>query len=277
MIGNRFRIALLQLNVGADRSKNVENAVSYINKAKSGGAQIVALSECFNSPYGTKFFNDYAENVPDGPSCQALSKAAKATNLYIIGGTIPERADGKLYNTCTIWNPQGQMIAKYRKMHLFDIDIPGRITFKESDSLSAGNELVMFNIGTVKFGIGICYDMRFEELAKLYRQQQCQVLVYPGAFNMTTGPMHWELLQRSRANDNQVFVCAISPARADRGYIAWGHSQVTDPWGKVLAKAGHEEEILYSDINVSECDDARQQIPIFAQRRVDIYNTVLNK
>ncbi|KAF5297572.1 hypothetical protein FQR65_LT10003 [Abscondita terminalis] len=261
---------------GADRTINLENAVNHIIKAKSGGAQVVALSECFNSPYGTKFFKEYAEDVPNGISCQTLSKAAKDNDLYIIGGTIPEKDNDKLYNTCTVWNPQGEMIAKYRKMHLFDILIPG-VEFKESDSLSAGNELVTFHINNVKFGIGICYDLRFEQLANLYRQQQCHVLVYPGAFNMTTGPLHWELLQRGRATDNQVFVCAISPARSDRGYIAWGHSQVSSPWGKVLAKGSSGQEIVYCDIDISECDNVRQQIPIFAQRRLDIYNTSLTK
>ncbi|KAF5301208.1 hypothetical protein FQA39_LY10794 [Lamprigera yunnana] len=275
MITKNFRIALLQLKVGINRDSNLVNALAHIGKAKTGGAQVIALPECFNSPYGTKFFNEYAENIPDGLTCKTLSKAAKDTNVYIIGGSIPERDDGKLYNTCTVWNPQGQIIAKYRKMHLFDIDIPGGITFKESESLSAGNELVTFEIGDVKFGIGICYDMRFEELAKLYRKQQCHVLVYPSAFNMVTGPIHWQLIQRSRANDNQVFVCTISPARSEKGYIAYGHSQVVSPWGKVIAEAGHEEEIVFCDINISECDEVRQQIPIYVQRRVDLYDTIL--
>lgn len=197
--------------------------------------------------------------------------------LYTVGGTIPEVEDNKLYNTCTVWNPQGKLVAKYRKMHLFDIDIPGGITFKESEVLAAGNELATFEIDNIKVGLGICYDIRFEELAKLYRQQGCELLVYPGAFNMTTGPLHWELLQRSRALDNQCYVFAISPARGEKGYIAWGHSQVTDPWGKVVASAGNQEEILYADLDFGECDKIRQQIPIYSQRRTDVYNTVIVK
>lgn len=93
---------------------------------------------------------------------------------------------------------------------------------------------------------------------------------------MTTGPLHWELLQRSRANDNQLYVCAISPARNDKGYIAWGYSQITDPWGKIIAQAKDQEEIIYADIDLKNCDDVRQQIPIFPQRRVDLYNTIQN-
>ncbi|KAF2896614.1 hypothetical protein ILUMI_09557 [Ignelater luminosus] len=277
MMNKGFRAALLQLNVGKDRTSNLENAVDHIKKAKEGGAKLVALSECFNSPYGVKFFNEYAENIPDGPSCKMLSKAAKDNSIYLVGGTIPEREDSKLFNTCTVWNPDGEMIAKYRKMHLFDIDIPGGITFKESDALSAGNELVTFCIDDIKIGLGICYDLRFEELAKLYRLQGCELLIYPGAFNMTTGPLHWELVQRSRALDNQLFVFAISPARGEQGYIAWGHSQITNPWGKVIAQAGHAEETIFCDIDLAQCNEVRQQIPIYPQRRTDIYNTVLAK
>lgn len=277
MVNRKIRTALLQLNVGSDRETNLKHAANKIAEAKKGGAELVALSECFNSPYGTKFFEQYAEVIPGGPSCAMISQAAKEHCIYIVGGTMPERCDSKLYNTCTVWNSNGEMIAKYRKMHLFDIDIPGGITFKESESLSAGNNLATFKIGDVKFGLGICYDLRFEELAKLYRQENCDVLIYPAAFNTTTGPLHWELLQRSRALDNQVFVCTISPARGEKGYIAWGHTQVTNPWGKVLATADSKEEIVYCDLNISECDEVRQQIPVFPHRRTDIYNTILTK
>ncbi|EFA07337.1 omega-amidase NIT2 [Tribolium castaneum] len=274
MLQNGFRAALVQCLVGKDRLKNLENASNLIHKAKSNGAQLVALPECFNSPYGTKFFDEYAESIPDGPTSKMLSEAAKKHSIYIIGGTFPERDDNKLYNTCTVWNPNGDLIAKFRKMHLFDIDIPGGITFKESDILCSGRDLVTFEMFGVTVGLGICYDLRFEELAKLYRIKGCKLLVYPGAFNMTTGPLHWELLQRSRALDNQLYVFAISPARGEHGYIAWGHSQVTDPWGKVVAQAKHGEEIIYSDLDFTECDKVRAQIPIFDQRRTDIYDTV---
>lgn len=272
-----FCAALIQMKVGKDRTKNLEHASDLISRAKNEGAKLVALPECFNSPYGTNFFSEYAEQVPCGPTCDMLSKAAKDNQIFLVGGTFPEIDDSKYYNTCTVWNPDGKLIAKYRKMHLFDIDIPGGITFKESDILHAGNELSCFQIDDVKVGLGVCYDIRFEELAKLYRLQGCELLIYPGAFNMTTGPIHWELLQRGRALDNQVYVFAISPARGDKGYIAWGHSQVTDPWGKVVAKAGHEEEIIYCNLDFSECDKVRQQIPIGKQRRTDIYNTIAVK
>lgn len=175
-----FRAALIQLKVCEDRLKNIEHAAKMIAKAKENGAKVVALPECFNSPYGTKFFSEYAETISEGPTCKMLSQAAKMNSVYLIGGTFPELEGDKYYNTCTVWNPEGQLIAKYRKMHLFDIDIPGKITFKESEVLGAGNKLVTFNIDDTKVGLGICYDMRFEEFAKLYRLQGCELLIYPG-------------------------------------------------------------------------------------------------
>lgn len=177
-----FRTALVQLQVCEDRVTNLINAAKMISKAKENGAKLVALPECFNSPYGTSFFSQYAEPALTGPTCKMLSEAAKEHSVYLVGGTFPELDDNKFYNTCTVWNPQGQLIAKYRKMHLFDIDIPKKITFKESEILSAGNELVTFNLEGTKVGLGICYDMRFEELAKLYRLQGCELLIYPGRF-----------------------------------------------------------------------------------------------
>ena len=193
--------------------------------------------------------------------------------MYLVGGSIPERAGNKVYNTATAFDRLGQMVAKYRKMHLFDIDIPGKITFKESDTLTGGNELATFDTEWCKVGLGICYDVRFPELALLYAKQGCKMLCYPGAFNVTTGPAHWELLLRSRALDNQLFVAGVSVARdEDASYVAWGHSTVVDPWGRVHAKAEHKEEIVYADINLGETDSVRQQIPVQSQKRTDVYS-----
>lgn len=269
-----IQTAIIQSKVGKIRSENLENARKLIDQAKNLGARLISLPECFNSPYGTQFFNENAESIPNGPTSEMLSKAAKENQIYLVGGTFPEIDNNKFYNTCTVWGPEGNLIAKYRKMHLFDIDIPGGITFKESDVLSPGNELVTFEIDGVKVGLGICYDLRFEELAKLYRLKGAEILIYPAAFSLATGPLHFELLQRGRALDNQVFVMGISPARGDKGFLAYGYSQITSPWGKVIAQAKEGEQIIQVDLDLSECDQVRQQIPIYNQRRTDIYNTV---
>jgi len=272
MATSNFRLALIQLAVGKNKAENLSRAVIKIKEAASGGANVVSLPECFNSPYGTQYFKEYSEPVPDGQSCKMLQNAAMDNNVYLIGGSIPESCDGKLYNTSTVWCPQGNLLATYRKIHLFDIDVPGKITFKESEALSPGNSFTSFDTPWCKIGLGICYDMRFAEVAQVYRDMGCKVLVYPGAFNMTTGPAHWQLLSRGRALDNQVYVATPSPARdTQASYVAWGHSTVVSPWGEVVVEAGDAEEIVFADINLDYLKEIRSQIPISAQGREDLY------
>ncbi|XP_028157464.1 omega-amidase NIT2 isoform X1 [Ostrinia furnacalis] len=244
-----LKIALVQMAVGPDKAKNVAAAVKEIHKAKKDGAQLVALPECFNSPYGTKFFDEYAEEVPSGETCRALSRAAAENGVCVVGGTVPERVGGDLYNTCTVWDASGKLLAQHRKVHLFDIDIPNKITFKESEVLSAGDQITTFEFNGVKIGLGICYDLRFGEMSHIMAQEGCSLLIYPGAFNMTTGPRHWELLGRARANDHQLWVALVSPARdTSAGYVAWGHSTLVDPWGAVAAKLDEKQGTLLADI-----------------------------
>ncbi|XP_053076710.1 omega-amidase NIT2 isoform X1 [Acinonyx jubatus] len=302
-----FRLALIQLQVSSLKSDNLTRACGLVREAATQGAKIVSLPECFNCPYGTKYFPQYAEKIP-GESTQKLSEVAKECSIYLIGGSVPEEDAGKFYNTCAVFGPDGTLLIKYRKLHLFDIDVPGKITFHESETLSPGDSFSTFDTPYCRVGLGICYDIRFAELAQIYAQrglgefefvphwvrtkmgtecgvvstcthsslavlsQGCQLLVYPGAFNLTTGPAHWELLQRGRAVDNQVYVATASPARDDQAsYVAWGHSTVVSPWGDVLAKAGTEETIVYSDIDLKRLAEIRQQIPIFSQKRSDLY------
>lgn len=267
----KFTIALIQMRIKSSKSDNLQHAADLIEDAVKRGSSLIALPECFNSPYGTQYFAEYAENIP-GETSDFLSGLAKRHGVFLIGGSIPERDAAKLYNTCMVFGPDGTLLAKHRKLHLFDIDVPGRITFKESSVLSAGNTFTMFETPMCKVGIGICYDMRFAELAQVYAQSGCKLLVYPGAFNMTTGPAHWELLQRARAVDNQIYVAAVSVARDESAkYIAWGHSAVASPWGDVCCKLDEKEGILYADIDLDHLENVRQQIPLTAQRRHDLY------
>ncbi|XP_053407708.1 omega-amidase NIT2-like [Mercenaria mercenaria] len=266
-----FRLALVQLAVTASKSDNLARAARLIKEAASKGANIVALPECFNSPYGTSYFPEYAEPIP-GPSTETLVNAAKENNIYLVGGSIPEEDGGKIYNTCTVYNPNGDLIAKHRKVHLFDIDVPGKIRFQESETLSPGNNFSFFDTPLCRIGIGICYDIRFAEMAQIYAKNGCKLLIYPGAFNMTTGPAHWELLTRARALDNQLYVATVSPARDENAsYVAWGHSSAVSPWGEVVATTGHEENIVYVDIDLGLIDQVRGQVPITVQRRNDLY------
>ncbi|XP_055322740.1 omega-amidase NIT2 [Sitodiplosis mosellana] len=277
-LSKALRISLIQMKIGKNKLENITHACNSIRKTvEKDKPKVVALPECFNSPYGTKYFNEYAENIPDGDTSKALANIAKELNVFLIGGTIPERdnSDNKLYNTCTIWSPSGDLIAKYRKMHLFDIDVKGGIRFKESETLSAGNKLAFLELDGFKIGIGICYDIRFEELARIYRNNGCDMLLYPAAFNMTTGPLHWELLQRARANDLQLFVATVSPARdVSSEYVAWGHSMVVDPWAKIVRSAQDGEETIVADLDTTLVQKVREQIPVSKQRRLELYDTI---
>ncbi|KAJ3723514.1 carbon-nitrogen hydrolase [Lentinula guzmanii] len=282
-----FKLALIQLgNISANKNDNLKHAREMILKAASGKPDLIVLPECFNSPYGHVHFPVYAEKIgftPGEPydigrseseSVKMLSSAAKECSTWLIGGSIPERdADSdNVYNTCTVYNPQGELIAYHRKVHLFDIDIPGKIKFKESETLTGGTTTNFFDTTFARIGLGICYDIRFPELAMISARQGCQVLIYPGAFNMTTGPLHWELLQRGRAVDNQIFFSMCSPARdTTAGYHAWGHSMVVDPMGKVLCEAEAGEQIIYTDIDPNVFEEARAGIPVTKQRRFDVY------
>jgi len=271
-----FKIALVQLRVTANKAENLKSCAKLVKEAAQKGAQLVALPECFNSPYGVDFFPEYAEQIPSGESCAALSKCALDNKVYLVGGSIPEKGEAaKLYNTCTVWNPKGELIARHRKVHLFDIDVPGKITFQESKTLSPGSELTTVKTDLCHLGIGICYDLRFAEMAQIYRNRGCDLIIYPGAFNMTTGPAHWQILQQGRAVDNQLYVATVSPARdKSSGYVAWGHSMVVNPWGKILAEAGEPEEIVYADIDLNYKEEIRSSIPLTRQRRTDLYETV---
>eukprot|EP00554_Chaetoceros_debilis_P001534 CAMPEP_0194092906 /NCGR_PEP_ID=MMETSP0149-20130528/48401_1 /TAXON_ID=122233 /ORGANISM="Chaetoceros debilis, Strain MM31A-1" /LENGTH=321 /DNA_ID=CAMNT_0038778005 /DNA_START=192 /DNA_END=1157 /DNA_ORIENTATION=+ len=296
------RVALLQFKVTEDKATNQATARSFLRQAHEKGASLVVLPEIWNSPYATTAFGEYAESLPamgfqykyDGkdddplsacPSAKILFEAAVNYKIHIIGGSIPEiDTNGNIYNTCLCISPEGKVVGKHRKVHLFDIDVPGGITFRESDTLSPGNTMTAFDAGESfgSVGVGICYDIRFPEYAMLLtKKHMCNLLVYPGAFNMTTGPAHWELLQKARAVDNQCFVLTASPARTEepndgeegkyKHYTAWGHSTVINPWGEVVGTCGAEEDIVVVDLAMGDVARMREGIPTFSQKRDDMY------
>jgi omega-amidase len=270
----KVKLALCQLAVTADKDKNVQVARQAIQEAAATGAKLIVLPEMWNCPYSNDSFPTYAEDIDakQSPSQDMLAEAAKQHKVTIVGGSIPERSNGKLYNTCCVYDDTGKLLGKHRKIHLFDIDIPGKVTFKESDILTAGETFTVVDTPAGRLGLGICYDIRFPELAMVYRQRGVQLIVYPGAFNMTTGPAHWELLQKARAVDNQLYVATCSPARdSSAGYTAWGHSTVVGPFAEVVATTEEKPCIVYADINYNEINTRRKNMPIMSQKRTDLY------
>ncbi|ETN46370.1 uncharacterized protein HMPREF1541_00554 [Cyphellophora europaea CBS 101466] len=280
-----FKLALVQLAAGSDKAANLSHARSKVIEAAKGGASVIVLPECFNSPYGCQFFPKYAEKIlpsppskDDSPSWHMLSSVAAETKTYLIGGSIPELVpEGeKYYNTSLVFSPSGELIATHRKTHLFDIDIPGKIKFKESDVLSPGNKVTLVDLPEYgKIGLAICYDVRFPELATIAARKGAFMSVYPGAFNTTTGPMHWSLQARARAMDNQVYVAMCSPARdMDATYHAYGHSMIVNPNADIVSEAEEKETIIYGDIDGAKIEETRKGIPLYTQRRFDVYPDV---
>ncbi|KAF2450796.1 carbon-nitrogen hydrolase [Karstenula rhodostoma CBS 690.94] len=295
LLKQSVKLALVQLACTADKAHNLSHARTKVLEATKRGAKIVVLPECFNSPYGTKYFPQYAETLlpsppseDQSPTFHALSKLAKEANAYIVGGSIPELVeeegakggdgkDGKKwYNTNLTFAPSGELLATHRKVHLFDIDIPGKIKFKESDVLSPGNKITLVDIPEYgKIAIAICYDIRFPELATIAARKGAFLLLYPGAFNTTTGALHWELQARARAMDNQVFVGLCSPSRdMDADYNAWGHSMVVDPNAEVLEQLDEKEGIVVQELKAGRIEEVRKGIPLYTQRRFDVYPDV---
>lgn len=296
------RVALLQFRVTESKLTNHATARSYLDEATARGAQLCVLPEIWNGPYAVGAFGEYAEVLPGvgatleeaqsdetfSESARLLMQIAAQHGMWIVGGSVSERVsegDGeeKIYNTCLCIDPEGNVVAKHRKVHLFDIDVPGGITFKESDTLSPGETMTSFDAGEPLgvVGVGICYDIRFPEYALLLcKKHKCNILCYPGAFNLTTGPAHWELLQRGRAVDNQVYVCTASPARSpppEEGeakyphYSAWGHSTCVNPWGEVVATIDEGEGVVVADLDMGKVAEMRSGIPILDQKRNDMY------
>ena len=270
----KIKIAAIQMSTVADKMENVRTVKTYLEKIKDENPDFVILPEMFCCPYQTENFPIYAEKE-GGPVWQQLSGYAKQYGIYLIGGSMPEKdAEGNVYNTSYIFDREGKQIGKHRKVHLFDIDVKGGQTFKESDTLTAGDRETVFDTEFGKMGVMLCFDIRFPELFLLMSQAGAKAIIVPAAFNSVTGAAHWELLFRSRAVDAQVFAIGVSPARNQKGYISYGHSIVCSPWGEVLAEAEYAPCTQIVPLDFAQIEQVRQQLPLLSARRDDLYQLI---
>ncbi|KAI3773290.1 hypothetical protein L1987_47815 [Smallanthus sonchifolius] len=236
--------------------------------------------EMWNCPYSGDLFPKFAEDFKnkDGSlSFSMLSELAACHGITIVGGSVPELDNNRLYNTCCVFGPNGTLLAKHRKLHLFDVEkpAPGEVYFKESDFFTAGNEPTVVDTDVCRIGIGICHDIRFPELAMLYQARGVELICYPSAFNISTGKLFWELEQQARAVDNQIYVATCSPSLNSSGsYEIWGHSTLVGPGGDVVAKLGPEEGVLVAEINLSSIYQQRRNIPLHTHRRHNVYSLI---
>lgn len=268
----KLRIAALQTRVYADKTENLRRLERLLSRPELRGVDLVTLGEMFNCPYQTANFPVYAEE--EGGECWSLcSRMAAEYGVYLSAGSMPERDEcGRVFNTAYVFDRAGRQIAKHRKMHLFDIDVRGGQSFKESDTLTAGSDVAVFDTEFCRMGLCVCYDFRFPELPRLMAQAGAKVILVPAAFNMTTGPAHWEIMFRQRAVENQAFTVGTAPARnEDSGYVSWGHSIAVGPWGNVIYEMDEKEQIAVADLDLDEVERVRAQLPLLAHRRTDVY------
>ncbi|RBQ23038.1 Nitrilase [Candidatus Methanobinarius endosymbioticus] len=277
----KLKLALCQMNVVDNKEKNIKKAIEMIENANKEDVDLVILPEMFNCPYENEKFVEYSESKYDSYTLNSIGNIANSENIHILTGSIPEKELDKknnlekIYNTSFLLDNNGEILGYHRKMHLFDIDVKDNIYFKESDTLSAGNRITVIDTKSKlgKIGIGICYDIRFPELSRLMALEGAKIIIFPGAFNLTTGPAHWEILFKTRALDNQVFTIGVSPALDKKAnYNAYGHSLIIDPWGEIIKGGNFEEELIFAEIDLDKIKTVREELPLLKNRRTDIYD-----
>jgi len=271
-----MRAAAIQLNSTADKGRNLEVAERLVREAAADGAQLVVLPEKWNLLGGAQALREGAEPL-NGPTIAAASSWARDLGIHLLAGSIAEWVEGseKLFNTSVLIGPDGELRARYRKIHMFDVDVGG-VSYRESETEEPGNEIVSPGLGSalpgVTVGMTVCYDLRFPELYRILAVRGATVLTVPSAFTYETGKDHWEVLLRARAIENQAFVIAPNQVgEAPPHYRSYGHSMIVDPWGEVLAVATDGESFVAADLDLEAEERVRATLPSLANRRPGAY------
>lgn len=270
-----LKTAVIQLNSRDDPAENLSNVEGLIEQAAGMGAEFVALPEYWSylGPYSG--FERAAQTIP-GPFIERLQELAQQHRIILHGGSIverhPELPSGKFYNTSVLIDRDGQIAARYRKIHLFDVNLANGERHFESDRIAPGEEIVTAEIDGITFGMSVCYDLRFPELYRLLALRGAQILLVPAAFTLHTGRDHWEVLLRARAIENLCYVAA--PAHIGTYPVnrqCFGRSMIVDPWGLVLAQAPDRPGVTFAEIDLEQLDSVRAQIPSLENRRPSAY------
>ena len=265
-----YLAAAIQMTAGNDKRANLERAERLVRVGAARGANLVALPEVFNWR-GKRAEQAAAAETLDGESLSLMSRLARELRIHIVAGSITERGEdsSRSYNTSVLLGPDGGRLAVYRKIHLFDVDLPGRVTVRESDSKIAGADVVCAETPVGAIGLSICYDLRFPELYRRLAFAGARILMVPSAFTFPTGEAHWEPLIRARAIENQCYM--IAPAQFGPniyGYSDYGNSMIVDPWGRVLARAADQEGVVVAPIDLEYQDRVRSELPALKHARL---------
>jgi predicted amidohydrolase len=268
-----MRAAAIQLNSTADKARNLEVAERLVTAAAQAGAELVVLPEKWNLLGSAEDLIAGAEAIDSGPTIDAARGWARKLGVCLVAGSIPEGAGGaeRLFNTSVAIDADGEVVAVYRKIHMFDVDVGG-VRYRESDTEQPGEEVVTTRLGELETGLTVCYDLRFPELYRILAVRGARVITVPSAFTATTGRDHWEILLRARAIENQAFVIAPNQVgQAPPNYESWGHSMIVDPWGRVLAEAPDGEGFVEAELDLARLDEVRSSLPSLANRRPQAY------
>jgi predicted amidohydrolase len=254
----------------ADKDRNLGIATRLVRGAAARGAALVALPEVFSwrGPRAEEI--SAAEAIP-GPTIDRVGALARELGIHIVAGSILERGapEGKVYNTSCLVSPRGEILARYRKLHLFDVDLPGRVQVRESDTRAPGATPVLADTALARIGLSICYDLRFPELYRWFAERGATIVTLPSAFTAPTGRAHWEILVRARAIENQVFVIAPNQFGPNaQGFEDYGHTMIVGPWGDVLAHAEDGEAVVHATIDRAILARVRRELPCLAHARL---------
>jgi len=267
-MAQRFLAAAIQTCAGSDKEANFGTAERLVRLAAAEGASLIVLPEVFFWRGERNEEHAAAEPIP-GPTTERLAALARELGVHLVGGSILERAPGepKVFNTCTVFDPSGRLIARYRKTHLFDVDIPGHVSIRESDTRRRGAETVVVRTDLAAIGLSVCYDLRFPELFRRLTLGGAEVICLPSAFTFPTGAAHWEVLLRARAIENQVYVVAPNQfGHSPSGINDYGHSAIVDPWGTMSACAGNTETVVTAAIDLEYLARVRRELPCLEHR-----------
>jgi deaminated glutathione amidase len=267
-------IAAVQINARQDEESNIIKAFKYIDEAADAGAKLVALPECFHfmGPDDQKHEHFHAM---ESPLIKALSRKAAEHRIYLLGGSILQSSskEGLCSNTSTLFGPDGSTLSHYSKIHLFDVNIPGSVVSQESKVMIPGKEIVLADTPHGKWGMTICYDLRFPELYRKLTLQGAELIFVTSAFALHTGKDHWEPLLRARAIENQVYIVAPNQTGCHfPEFSTYGNSMIIDPWGNVIARANEEEGIIMGEYDRMHLQMVRQKLPSLEHRAGKIYD-----
>jgi predicted amidohydrolase len=269
----RIRVGLAQLNSTDHKPRNLQAAEKAVRRLAGNGAELIVLPEHFDFIGADSLKAAEAEPLDSSSCLISLANLAEELGCYIHCGSFLEKDGDRIFNTGAVFDPSGRRIARYRKIHLFDVEIPGGKIYRESAVISPGGETASFSIGPFSFGMATCYDLRFPELFRRLVLGGANVILLPAAFTLQTGRDHWQVLLRARAIENLCWVVAVGQwGAAPPNHLCYGRSMVVNPWGLVVAQAADGVTSLVAEIDIDAVTRTRTEFPALDHVRDDLFD-----